>query len=240
MKISKNIPKQPGVYCVTNLINNKFYIGSSKNLYRRYYNHRESLDLKMFQGMPVLCRAYQKYGIENFEFKVIKITDEYYKWEELFINLLNPEYNISKMFNGKIQPNLGKKFNQKWIDKIKRTKPHSEETIEILSKLNKKNACKLKFIKEDEILEFNSWVDANKYFNVNSTTIQVSFKRWSEWRDWKIEKISTQKKRVILDNHMEFESSYQCDRYLNLWRGCTSNAIINNNGYLHEHLVRYL
>jgi len=39
MKKLTKIPNAEGVYCVQNLINNKIYIGSSKNLLRRYYQH---------------------------------------------------------------------------------------------------------------------------------------------------------------------------------------------------------
>lgn len=40
MKKLTEIPKVEGVYCIQNLINNKIYIGSSNNLYRRYYQHK--------------------------------------------------------------------------------------------------------------------------------------------------------------------------------------------------------
>lgn len=34
------IPNVEGVYCIQNKVNNKIYIGSSKNLQRRFYQHK--------------------------------------------------------------------------------------------------------------------------------------------------------------------------------------------------------
>lgn len=51
--------------------------------------------------------------------------------------------------------------------------------------------------------------------------------------DWSFEITKKQKKQVkAVKNNQEliFESSYACDKYFSLWRGCTSNSIRNMKG----------
>lgn len=108
----------------------------------------------------ILHNAYKKYKPENFSFQVIKITKEYLIWEEILICLLKPEYNIATITNGKQQPNIGKKFSKEWIAKLGKCKKHSKETKIKLTSINKENACKIVFEKENIILNFNSWNEA--------------------------------------------------------------------------------
>lgn len=88
-----------GVYKITNLIDNKFYIGSSKTLYTRFKQHCYTL-LNAKSGNIILQRAVIKYGIVNFEFSIIEITDNYREQEIYYTNLLQPEYNIIKELDG--------------------------------------------------------------------------------------------------------------------------------------------
>lgn len=76
-----------GIYKITNLINNKVYIGQSKHIYRRWAQHRSDSKTK---EMP-LYRAMRKYGIENFKFEIIKECkiEELSYYEDFYIN----EYN---------------------------------------------------------------------------------------------------------------------------------------------------
>lgn len=53
-----------GIYKITNLLNNKCYIGQSRNIYRRWQAHRYAND-----SYP-LHVAMKKYGMENFSFEI--------------------------------------------------------------------------------------------------------------------------------------------------------------------------
>ena len=93
-----------GIYKITNVINSKFYIGSSRRLIERRNEHFSRF--KNNKGNSIIKSAIQKYGIENFKFEVLEY---FYFWkdaktkyideiltsrEQYYVDVLNPEYNI--------------------------------------------------------------------------------------------------------------------------------------------------
>lgn len=54
------------IYQITNLINNKIYIGQTNNITKRWSNHKCNNDPNM-----IIARAIRKYGVENFKFEVL-------------------------------------------------------------------------------------------------------------------------------------------------------------------------
>lgn len=79
-----------GIYKITNLINGKAYIGQSVDIESRFKYHKKYCQNKY------LYASMQKYGIENFDFSVIKvISDSALKfllldaYEEHYINFYN-------------------------------------------------------------------------------------------------------------------------------------------------------
>ncbi|MGG3889605.1 GIY-YIG nuclease family protein [Metabacillus fastidiosus] len=59
-----------GIYMILNLINNKIYIGSSINIKKRWQAHKSYLNINQHSNR-YLQNAWNKYGEENFKFKVI-------------------------------------------------------------------------------------------------------------------------------------------------------------------------
>ena len=59
-----------GIYKITNKINNKSYIGQSKDIQRRWKEHiKHSKDIHDTQ---VIYLAIRKYGLENFKFSIVE------------------------------------------------------------------------------------------------------------------------------------------------------------------------
>ena len=58
-----------GIYKITNLQNNKIYIGQSLNIEQRWQRHLNSKD------ESAIHLAIQKYGKENFSFELIEECD---------------------------------------------------------------------------------------------------------------------------------------------------------------------
>lgn len=66
-----------GVYKITNLVNDKCYIGQSVNIEERWARHKNcAFNSNRKEYEYPLYRAIRKYGIENFSFDVIKECDK--------------------------------------------------------------------------------------------------------------------------------------------------------------------
>jgi group I intron endonuclease len=64
-----------GIYKITNLVNNKFYIGSTRDSFlMRLRKHREMLKSNRHPN-AYLQSAYNKYGGDSFEFSILEIID---------------------------------------------------------------------------------------------------------------------------------------------------------------------
>lgn len=94
-----------GVYSIVNLTNQKRYIGSSNNFVRRKHDHFKMLGLGIHYNQH-LQRAFEKYGGNAFEFKTLIVCEswELLRYEQAMIDLLNPEYNVSRTAGGGTVP----------------------------------------------------------------------------------------------------------------------------------------
>lgn len=76
-----------GVYKITNNINNKVYIGCSKDIEKRLENHKlyyKYVNIEQF-NKKYLYKAMRKYGIENFTFEILEETPNYFEREKYWI-----------------------------------------------------------------------------------------------------------------------------------------------------------
>jgi hypothetical protein len=99
-----------GVYCFTNLVNGKKYIGSSADLRRRFRQYLNFNYLERNKSMAI-CLALLKYGYSKFSFEIIEYCDPsvLLTREKYFFNLFSPEYNISLEPGS---PMLGRKHSE--------------------------------------------------------------------------------------------------------------------------------
>lgn len=84
--------KISGVYKITNIITGDFYIGSSKNIEKRWANHKCLSVWKRYPRMK-LYQAFIKYSLNNFTFEIIEKTDNLREREQYYIEQLKPSYN---------------------------------------------------------------------------------------------------------------------------------------------------
>lgn len=124
-----------GVYQIRNLVNGNLYIGQSADLYTRMMAHLSSLRSHTHNSV-VIQRAYDKYGEDNFVFEVLVHCekDELTKYEQHFVDTLNPQYNIRKIC---VDSPLGTHHSEETRLKMSKSlkgRVHSEETKSRMSK----------------------------------------------------------------------------------------------------------
>ena len=83
-----------GVYKITNTVTGDCYIGSSKDINRRWESHKCPSRWKQCKNNPMYLDM-QKYGVDKFEFQVIEEVEEgsLKEAEQQFIEKLKPTYN---------------------------------------------------------------------------------------------------------------------------------------------------
>jgi group I intron endonuclease len=148
-----------GIYKITNIINGKVYIGQSINIKKRWNQEKHGRGINNH-----LNSSFNKYGIGNFTFEILKVI-EYYTpslqsilndYEDFYIkeyNSTDNRYGYNKQQGGRVGFTIteetrlkaslaqkGKKQSQETINKRKETRKnntgfkHSEETKKKISK----------------------------------------------------------------------------------------------------------
>lgn len=83
-----------GVYMITNIANNKKYIGCSTNIYNRWEHHKyEAYDKKQKPYNYSIHKAFRKYGLNNFKFEILEKTNNCFEREKYWIQYYNTYYN---------------------------------------------------------------------------------------------------------------------------------------------------
>ena len=73
--------KQPVIYKIRNVVNGKFYVGSTTNTRERFRNHRKTLRGRRHHCLH-LQASWNKYGEDCFKFEIVEVVDaEERLWE---------------------------------------------------------------------------------------------------------------------------------------------------------------
>lgn len=117
-----------GIYQIKNKINNKFYIGSSDFIRRRWREHTTSLNGNKHCN-NYLQFSWNKYGADAFEFLILENcnSDKLIEREQIWIDWLKPEYNLSGTAGSPLGIKRSEEFKQKVRDRQLGSK-HSKET----------------------------------------------------------------------------------------------------------------
>ena len=180
----KNIKKEElsksGVYKITNLINNKYYIGSSKNVSFRYRTHLFTLKNNVSE-CTILQKAVNKYGIQNFEFSIVEITSNY-KEKEIELMAINlPSYNCIKetFIRREISEETRLKISLAQINAYK----NGRVKTSVKGRTFKRNVLLSVLLFNDlEAINFISVEDCAKRFNCTVQAIYKAYKKQGLFR----------------------------------------------------------
>jgi len=160
MKIgeARGLYNESGIYQIKCLANSKIYIGSSKNIGRRYNGHLRKLSRNVHKN-KYMQHSWNKYGQDNFEFSIIEFCDTgcleekekfYFKLtncchRDFGFNIVRSPY--SGCVSGEEHYLYGKHLSEQTKQKLSQShkwmkgknhpgygKPRSKETIEKMSK----------------------------------------------------------------------------------------------------------
>jgi len=164
-----------GLYTIVNLHNRKAYVGSSCNVGNRFTQHKTMLNGKYHPNRHLMS-AWEKYGADSFDFKVLKICDteqDAGELEQKFLecfygtslyNLKNEAFGVG---SGKSHPNKGKPLTEEHKQKISSTmkgmeqKPHTEQTVQKISK------NRARYIVTTPDGQFYGFASAGKHYGIS-------------------------------------------------------------------------
>lgn len=143
-----------GVYKITNTVTGDFYIGSSKNLYKRLRNHRCKSSWRTCSKNPLYLDM-QKYGLENFLFEGIEecLPEDLKTNEQKWIEELKPTYNRNAAYSSK----KGSDYVLEW------ERNHKEQYIERMKKYYQRDC-----LYKGEQLSYNALVSRLRKLGVKS------------------------------------------------------------------------
>lgn len=103
-----------GVYTITNLINNKIYVGSTNSFVRRFNDHKRDLIFNKHKN-NYLQKSVNKHGIENFIFEILEECDVKLKLglEQYWMNMLN---SANEKYGYNLTPTAGNNSGYKYTE----------------------------------------------------------------------------------------------------------------------------
>ncbi len=149
-----------GIYIIENKINKKVYVGSTNNFNIRSIHHRHELKYKKHYN-KYLQRAWNKYGENNFIFKLIELCDqENLIIKELYYIQKYDSLNYRKGYNA-VSPKYGNNTRENWSIKLSNIHKNLNKNYKRFSLTN--------IVTKEEFI-FDNLVSASKYLLKNNFT----------------------------------------------------------------------
>lgn len=212
-----------GVYKILCKTTNKFYIGSSININKRFSDHRRHLKSNRHSNIK-LQRTYNKYSENNFEFIIIEYVNvkNLLKREQFYIDTLKPQFNLALSARA---PMLNKKHSKKTIEKLKGRIPWNKGILRTkkekqLMSVNRKIAAQKMSKKQKQIWINNIKLNPSKYWLGKNLTIETKNKISNFWK-------TKGPKILCTTNNMLFDTQLQAAKYFKIKQGHISENLNN-------------
>ena len=152
------------VYKITNIINNKSYIGVDSYFPKRLKQHKSNLDKNIHKN-KYLQNSYNKYGFENFTFELLKNCETREEMLNKEIELISYYNTLENGYNHTIggEGSIGYKHKEESISKMSSWKRIiTPEWCEAISKATK-GVPKRKGIKRVNHPDYSKWIGGEKH-----------------------------------------------------------------------------
>ena len=130
-----------GIYAIIHIASNRLYVGSSKDIERRWQQHRYRLNKNMHHSR-YLQHMWTKYGEASFAFTLLEFCqlEHLLKREQYWIDYLKPVFNTLQIAGSPLGYKASDSSRQKMSESRKGRKL-SLETKEKISKTMKGKTC---------------------------------------------------------------------------------------------------
>lgn len=185
IEITQENRNNSGIYCITNTMDDRIYIGSCKNFRIRKQEHNRNLKKNTHNNIH-LQRFVNKYGINSLKFYITEFSEilELVNKEQKYLDTLNPQFNI---FKKAYQPPVtNRSFTENQIKQIAELYNNGKTGCQIAELLFKDRNYRIKInslIRGDSYKEYNHLFNYRKYSQIG--------RKISEETKNKISKVNT-------------------------------------------------
>lgn len=249
-RVTKELWKKSGIYCIVNTDNQKKYVGSSKNIYQRLQKHRAYLRKNMHENKK-LQNSWNKHGEDSFQYFILEFCSEeqLLEKEQFYIDTLRPWYNL-------VLEVKRLKFSKETRDKM--SKSRKEGFLRGTVRLYQEKPIHQYSLNGQYIQSFNSIKEASEKTGIARSSInrflEGKYKKGGNflWSLTKEESISPYKKAkkeptyvkpVIVEDLYnssitQYESLVSFSRTINKDVTAVRHAMVGNYPYLKRYMIR--
>ena len=186
-----------GIYKITNILNNKVYVGQSTDIYTRWTTHRNELNNNRHHNI-YLQKSWNKYGEENFQFDILEscAEDSLDEKECYYIELLNSidkKYGYNLVSGG----SSNKKFSEDVLKRMSEAQTGRKHSDETKKKIGDANRGRIKSREEIEKIRNSHKRENLSDETLNKMSISKKGKKFSVETRKKLSE--SHKNRVVTD-----------------------------------------
>jgi group I intron endonuclease len=126
--------KISAVYQIRNMVTGDRYVGSSKDVKRRWKEHKAPYTWRIKQNSR-LYKDMEKYGLENFRFQILApvIPECLKQVEQEFIEMLKPTYNNYRANGRDVEKQRG--YQKEYLNRYRQSEKYKEAYKKYYSQL---------------------------------------------------------------------------------------------------------
>lgn len=125
-----------GIYKIENKVNGKVYVGQSKDIEKRWKEHKAMLKKNNHHSIK-LQRAWNKYGADNFDFSVIELTNKVINLDDMERKYMQQYDSVVNGYNMTGVDDVGNFTNEKSIAAKKKRELQEQYYILFIDLFNK-------------------------------------------------------------------------------------------------------